>query len=342
MQAAPRAARRLAGRPPETLTSPARSLSTQLTDVDGSVERMRAPLLALRTRVSAAREAAASQLAALEAGLQRRTELAEKRSLLQLCCDAASSVAKVERLLGELEVAERASGGEEGEAAEALLERCGAEATRVALFCARGGAAGLNLPFIASLTPRVKAAQSQLGARLGGALRRALDARPADHGAACRRLAAFASAHDAHAAVRLLSELLVRRLVRDAFPDSPAGVAEGGGDAAASRLLLAPGFEALRAGLQPHSPLLFAQPGGVGEEKGGAAAADALRCMALGARSVLSETLALLAEKRSDAFSAGRPHRRPARRGAQKRAGIAARGARRGTAVRRLARVRRG
>ena len=61
---------------------------------------------------------------------------------------------------------------------------------------------------IGTLSPRVAAAKAQLGDRLAAALSRALAAN--DAAAARRRLAAFASANDAAAAVSLLSRAKIK------------------------------------------------------------------------------------------------------------------------------------
>jgi hypothetical protein len=274
-----------------------RSLSTQLVDVDGAVERMRGPLLALRDKVAAAREVAQTQLDALQEGLAARAALAQQRATLQLCVDAQHAAAKLERLVEEVK---KADGPSEQAAmptptVEALLDRAVAEATRATLLLSRGE----DLPFMRGVAPRANNAREALCTRLSAALRAALDA--GDVTAARRWLAAYASARDADGAAAVLGELLVRPLVNRVLADDSS--------AAGATATLQPCLEVLRTALQPHSEVLFMDGAGHGanSQQHAGNALDVVRGMALGGRAILREVDAALGEKRPDAFSPGRP-----------------------------------
>ena len=265
-------------------------------DVDGAVERMRGPLVALRDKVAAARDIAQTQLDALQEGLAARAALAQQRATLQLCVDAQHAAAKLERLVEEVKKAD----GPSAQAAtptptvEALLDRAVAEATRATLLLSRGD----GLPFMRGVAPRATTAREALCTRLSAALRAALDS--GDVTSTRRWLAAYASARDADAAAGVLGELLVRPLVGRVLADDTS--------AAGAAATLQPCLEALRVALQPHSQVLFMDgaTGGSSQQQHGAAL-DVVRGMALGGRAILKEVDAALADKRPDAFSPGRP-----------------------------------
>ena len=266
-------------------------------DVDGAVERMRGPLVALRDKVAAAREVAQTQLDALQEGLAARAALAQQRATLQLCVDAQHAAAKLERLVEEVKRAD----GPSTQAAiptptvEALLDRAVAEATRATLLLSRGE----DLPFMRGVAPRANTSREALCTRLSTALRAALDA--GDVTASRRWLAAYASARDADGAAALLGELLVRPLVSRVLADDTS--------AAGAAATLQPCLEALRTALQPHSEVLFMDGAahGASSRQHAGNALDVVRGMALGGRAILREVDAALAEKRPDAFSPGRP-----------------------------------
>ena len=265
-------------------------------DVDGAVERMRGPLVALRDKVAAARDVAQTQLDALQEGLAARAALAQQRATLQLCVDAQHAAAKLERLVEEVKKADglSAQAATPTPTVEALLDRAVAEATRATLLLSRGD----GLPFMRGVAPRANTAREALCTRLSAALRAALDS--GDVTSARRWLAAYASARDADGAAGVLGELLVRPLVSRVLADDTS--------AAGAAATLQPCLEALRVALQPHPQVLFMDgaTGGSSQQQHGAAL-DVVRGMALGGRAILREVDAALADKRPDAFSPGRP-----------------------------------
>lgn len=71
------------------------SLSTKLTDVDAAVVRMRAPLVEIRDKIDAFRNAVEGSLAALQNRLKQRADAAEARQVLELLLDTFHVVSKV-------------------------------------------------------------------------------------------------------------------------------------------------------------------------------------------------------------------------------------------------------
>ncbi|GFR52956.1 hypothetical protein Agub_g15629, partial [Astrephomene gubernaculifera] len=90
-------------------------LSGRLANVEGSVVRMRKPLLELRDKLHAVQEAVRSELNSLNQGLRRRQEVAAQRGLLELTLEVSHVAAKVDKLLEELAAADGGRSGESGE-----------------------------------------------------------------------------------------------------------------------------------------------------------------------------------------------------------------------------------
>eukprot|EP00891_Asterochloris_glomerata_P006880 jgi/Astpho2/6880/Aster-07879 len=149
------------------------SLSTKLVNVDGAVMRMSRPIIKLKEKLQAVHAAVQAELNLLNEGLQRRQQAAAAKALLELMQDTAHAMAKVEKLLSEVEALHAQQAGQSQTAAQMgslarLLERVGGEVGRLK-FCATKGQ---NLPAVQQLEPRISAAVE----RLNDVLRTALDA----------------------------------------------------------------------------------------------------------------------------------------------------------------------
>ncbi|GLC45905.1 hypothetical protein PLESTF_000710900 [Pleodorina starrii] len=208
-------------------------LSGRLANVEGSVVRMRKPLLDLRDKLHAVQEAVRSELNSLNQGLRKRKEVATQRALLELILEVSHVAAKVDKLLEELAAADRATtttsstattstsagppaaaaaaaAADEGSATSGpgdaellsqcrLLERVAAEVSRLAFLANKGK----DLSFVRSLEPRIAAHRSALRGRLAAAL--ALSLAPAAPGAAASAgpRSTAAALHALHAAADL-------------------------------------------------------------------------------------------------------------------------------------------
>eukprot|EP00891_Asterochloris_glomerata_P006879 jgi/Astpho2/6879/Aster-07878 len=174
------------------------SLSTKLVNVDGAVMRMSRPIIKLKEKLQAVHAAVQAELNLLNEGLQRRQQAAAAKALLELMQDTAHAMAKVEKLLSEVEALHAQQAGQSQTAAQMgslarLLERVGGEVGRLK-FCATKGQSTAkqmlsflgnhstdtgcpnialqNLPAVQQLEPRISAAVE----RLNDVLRTALDA----------------------------------------------------------------------------------------------------------------------------------------------------------------------
>ena len=78
------------------------NLSTNLVDVDSSVDRIREPLQELRTSLSAKKVLVDEELASLEDGLRQRSQIGKAKATLVLVQDTTNVVSKVEKLLSDM------------------------------------------------------------------------------------------------------------------------------------------------------------------------------------------------------------------------------------------------
>lgn len=78
------------------------SLSSKLTDVDVSVQRMRRPLVELKRRLEEARTTVQREMDQLKDLLEKRKEITGSKGTLELLQDANHVVNKVKKLLQEL------------------------------------------------------------------------------------------------------------------------------------------------------------------------------------------------------------------------------------------------
>ncbi|GIL63172.1 hypothetical protein Vafri_17283 [Volvox africanus] len=177
-------------------------LSGRLANVEGSVVRMRKPLLELRDKLHAVQEAVRSELNSLNQGLRKRKEVATQRAQLELILEVSHVAAKVDKLLEELAASDKTtstataaptsgvaaamdingsgSGPSDAEllAQCRLLERVAAEVSRLAFLANKGK----DLAFVRSLEPRITAHRAALRGRLSTALALALTPAPAADG----------------------------------------------------------------------------------------------------------------------------------------------------------------
>ncbi|KAI8467408.1 MAG: hypothetical protein J3K34DRAFT_481362 [Monoraphidium minutum] len=223
-------------------------LASRLSCVDGSVVRMKQPLLDIKAKLGSVQEALRSELAALQAGLGRRQEIAAARGTLELMQEVAHVASKVEKLLSEVAAASAAAagGGRAGGAAappaapspsasmdaavaEAaggdadaharLLERVAAEVSRLTFLANKGK----ELAFVASLERRIQVARLQLGSHLSAALAAALAQRK--WGAAAHCLRAYVELGDAPAGEATLRVALAAPLAAGAVRDAKERIA---------------------------------------------------------------------------------------------------------------------
>uniref|UniRef100_A0A1J3DP33 Conserved oligomeric Golgi complex subunit 2 n=1 Tax=Noccaea caerulescens TaxID=107243 RepID=A0A1J3DP33_NOCCA len=161
------------------------NLSTKLVDIDEAVVRMRAPLLALREKITGFRGSVEAALFSLRSGLQQRSDAAAAREVLELLLDTFHVVSKVEKLikvlpsapsdwqnedansLGRSSVNDENSTQQDGttmrETQSMLLERIASEMNRLKFYMAHAQ----NLPFIDNMEKRIQSASVLLDASLG-------------------------------------------------------------------------------------------------------------------------------------------------------------------------------
>ncbi|PRW51049.1 conserved oligomeric Golgi complex subunit 2 [Chlorella sorokiniana] len=269
------------------------SLSTKLVNVDGSLQRMQAPLLELQEKLEAVRSAISEQAGELASGLQRRQAVAEARALLELMQDTAHVMSKVDKLLGEV----RAAGGaasegvspEELEARCRLLDRVASEVSRLQFYAARGQ----ELEFMRALQPRIDGAAEQLQGSLDAALAATLGSQsPVALGVCLHAYAAIARPQAAEAVVRqTLVAPVVQRVVAEQKAKSPLAGPAGGAQLSE---VLAAVSEGLKERCSPFLEHTLSQP----------AAAQAFNFLG---GSLLAEVLAALEDSLPGMFSAGVP-----------------------------------
>ena len=155
------------------------NLSTNLVDVNSSVERIREPLQELRATLLAKKDVVDSELASLNDGLRQRSEVGKAKAILELVQDTTNVVSKVEKLLGEMILETSESGSEtenqNGKKAEALsdedldarsqqLERISTEYSRLKYYLSKGQ----GLTFLSGLEGKLKAVDSTFFSLLDG------------------------------------------------------------------------------------------------------------------------------------------------------------------------------
>ncbi|CAH9106187.1 unnamed protein product [Cuscuta epithymum] len=214
------------------------SLSTKLTDVDAAVVRMRAPLLEIRSKISAFREAVESSLSALLSRLKQRADAGEAREVLELLLDTFHVVSKVEKLIKELpsgatnltngmdNYAENGyltngvtfhhteKGSNLRETQSMHLERIASEMNRLKFYIAHSQ----NMPFIENMEKRMQNASSLLDTSLGRTLVDGLEHRDANAVYNCLR--AYAATDNTRNAEDIFRSTVVAPLIHKVIPQS--------------------------------------------------------------------------------------------------------------------------
>ncbi|KAK2078871.1 hypothetical protein QBZ16_002561 [Prototheca wickerhamii] len=135
------------------------NLTTRMSNLQGAVKRIEAPLAQVQTTAAATRETALAETSALSHGLTARSEVSASRAVLELMQDLAHVLSKIDKLLAEIPPAEGgaflspASTPEEVETRCHMLNRVTAEVARVVYLSKKGE----DLAFVRALSPRVKA-----------------------------------------------------------------------------------------------------------------------------------------------------------------------------------------
>ncbi|OIT33781.1 PREDICTED: conserved oligomeric Golgi complex subunit 2 [Nicotiana attenuata] len=212
------------------------SLSTKLTDVDAAVVRMRAPLVEIRDKIDAFRNAVEGSLAALQNRLKQRADAAEARQVLELLLDTFHVVSKVEKLIKELPAADLSNGhdvnyAENGietgsnlslrETQSMLLERIASEMNRLKFYIAHAQ----NMPFIENMEKRIQNASSLLDTSLQHCLVDGLEHRDANAIYNCLR--AYAAIDNTRNAEGTFRSTIVGPLIQKVIPQNPSGVVGG-------------------------------------------------------------------------------------------------------------------
>ncbi|KAF9603021.1 hypothetical protein IFM89_033648 [Coptis chinensis] len=237
------------------------NLSTKLVDVDGSVLRMRAPLLELREKIMEFRNSLEESLKGLKNRLRERNEAANAREVLETLLDTFHVVSKVEKLIKELpsvpsdwSVEKNGNGLEMGnnlrETQSMLLERIASEMNRLKFYIANAqvgiafrvalveGVFGTNnidlvlvdgllnnLPFIENMEKRIQSASLLLDASLGHCFIDGLEHR--DDNAIYNCLRAYAAIDNTSGAEEIFRTTVVSPLIEKIIPHSSSQVVSG-------------------------------------------------------------------------------------------------------------------
>ncbi len=141
------------------------NLSTNLVDVNSSVDRIRRPLEELRSTLAQKKSAVDGELASLNEGLRQRAEVGRAKATLILVQDTTNVVSKVEKLLSEMAPGATAStasaaGGEreresqgELDARSQQLERVSSEYSRLKYYLSKGQ----GLAFLSNMAEQLRA-----------------------------------------------------------------------------------------------------------------------------------------------------------------------------------------
>lgn len=218
--------------------------------------------------------------AALDAGLQRRRELAATRETLELLIDTSHVISKVERLLGELSDPAVAAGSAAERAR--LMERTASEMNRLHFNAAKGQ----DLALVQALGPRIAAAQKTLVQQLKQQLAVGLEQNSKGVIAPC--FSAFASVGDMSAAQEVVKRTVVRPVVAKVIAGLPASAPAND---------LRPALQALTKALTAECASIIA----LFKSDAG------LRGLSFIPEALLAEADAALAEARPQAFSPGVP-----------------------------------
>ena len=112
-------------------------LSTNLVDVSSSVDRIREPLQELRATLTAKKKAVDDELVSLNDGLRQRSEVGKAKAILELVQDTSNVVSKVEKLLGEMDLA-AGDGEDQTDSRSQQLERVSSEYSRLKYYLSKG------------------------------------------------------------------------------------------------------------------------------------------------------------------------------------------------------------
>ena len=175
------------------------NLSTNLVDVNSSVDRIREPLQELRTSLSAKKILVDEELASLEDGLRQRSQIGKAKATLVLVQDTTNVVSKVEKLLSDMITDQNATSSssssndnddgdvpkekinsgdtilteEQVDTRSQQLERISSEYSRLKYYLSKGE----GLAFLANLEGQLKALDSKFFNLLDSCARSAFERR---------------------------------------------------------------------------------------------------------------------------------------------------------------------
>ncbi|GAA0141955.1 hypothetical protein LIER_02974 [Lithospermum erythrorhizon] len=287
------------------------SLSTKLVDVEGSVVRMRAPLLEIKEMILGFREALQDSLLSLENRLDQRTQANRAREVLEILLDTFHVVSKVEKLIKELpsvpvdwsnghmsikKDSQLSNGinfqhGENGtnlrETQSMLLERIASEMNRLKFYITLAK----DMPFIENMERRIQSASLLLDTSLGHCLGDALDHR--DESAIYNCLRAYAAIDNTKSAEEIFRSTVVRPLIQKVIPSSSSG---GMNEASEDELEL--DYKVIKRYIEDDCKFLLEISS---KENSG------LHVFSFLANSILKEVLFAIQKRKPGAFSSGRP-----------------------------------
>ncbi|KAG9129415.1 hypothetical protein Leryth_018479 [Lithospermum erythrorhizon] len=287
------------------------SLSTKLVDVEGSVVRMRAPLLEIKEMILGFREALQDSLLALENRLDQRTQANRAREVLEILLDTFHVVSKVEKLIKELpsvpvdwsnghmsikKDSQLSNGinfqhGENGtnlrETQSMLLERIASEMNRLKFYITLAK----DMPFIENMERRIQSASLLLDTSLGHCLGDALDHR--DESAIYNCLRAYAAIDNTKSAEEIFRSTVVTPLIQKVIPSSSSG-----GMNEASEDELEQDYKVIKRYIEDDCKFLLEISS---KENSG------LHVFSFLANSILKEVLFAIQKRKPGAFSSGRP-----------------------------------
>ncbi|CAN4077129.1 unnamed protein product [Withania somnifera] len=200
------------------------SLTTNLTDIDSYIIRMRAPLFEIKDKISSFRESVNESLSSLTNRLNQRVEAGEAREVLELLLDTFHVVSKVEKLIKELpnvqaDSVENGSSLREGQSM--LLERIASEMNRLRFYISHAK----NMPFIENMEKRIQNATSLLDSSLRICFVDGLESR--DVNAIYNCLRAYAAIDNTKNAEETFRLSVVGPLMRKVIPESSKSGAVG-------------------------------------------------------------------------------------------------------------------
>ncbi|CAI9108741.1 OLC1v1008418C2 [Oldenlandia corymbosa var. corymbosa] len=280
------------------------SLSTKLIDIDACVVRMRAPLLDIKEKILAFRDAVDASLVALKSRLKQRADANQTREVLELLLDTFHVVSKVEKLIKELpDVPVDLANGyvnsgakdngfslqnvENGtslrETQSMLLERIASEMNRLKFYIAHAQ----NMPFIENMEKRVQGASLLVDTSLGHCFIDALEHRDANAIYNCLR--AFAALDNIKNAEEIFRSTVVMPFMEKIFP--------AGGDGKSTDEL-EQDYQRIKQFINDDCKFLL---------EISAAENSGLHVFSFIANSILKEVLSAIQKGKPGAFSPGRP-----------------------------------